>query len=80
MAEPVRALPYVSGVLTPQQVADTAASIVRMQEPCGAIPWTVGEHVDIWNHVEGAMALLVAGQVDAAEAAYDWIQIGRAHV
>ena len=27
-------------------------SIAAMQEPCGAIPWTVGEHVDIWNHVE----------------------------
>ena len=38
-----------------------------MQEPCGAVPWTVGEHVDIWNHVEAAMALLVAGEVEAAE-------------
>ena len=38
-----------------------------MQEPDGAIPWTVGEHTDVWNHVEAAMALLVGGQVDAAE-------------
>ena len=43
-----------------------------MQEAGGAVPWTVGEHVDIWNHVEAAMALLVGGEVEAAEAAYDW--------
>ncbi|WP_244927801.1 prenyltransferase [Nocardioides sp. W7] len=67
------ALPYVEGVLTAEQVAETARSIVTMQEPCGAIPWAVGEHVDIWNHVEAAMALLVGGQVEAAERAYAWI-------
>lgn len=66
-------LPYVRGVLSAEQIADTARSIASMQEPWGAIPWTVGEHVDIWNHVEGAMALLVGGQVEAAERAYAWI-------
>lgn len=66
-------IPYVEGLLTASQVADTAASIARMQEPSGAVPWTVGEHVDIWNHVEAAMALLVGGQVEAAERAYAWI-------
>ncbi len=70
MAEP---LPYVRGVLTEAEVALTATSIASMQEPCGAIPWTVGEHVDIWNHVEAAMALLVGGEVEAAERAYDWV-------
>ncbi len=65
-------LPQVPGILTAQQVADTAASIARMQEPDGAIPWTVGEHTDVWNHVEGAMALLVGGEVEAAERAYEW--------
>lgn len=76
MAEPRRnltGLPYVDGVIEPSQVAATAASIVSMQEPSGAIPWTVGEHVDIWNHVEAAMALLVGGEVEAAERAYDWV-------
>lgn len=70
---PIARLPYVDGVLTAGQIADTAASIAAMQEPCGAVPWTVGEHVDIWNHVEAAMAMLVGGQVTAAERAYDWI-------
>ncbi|CAN5488083.1 prenyltransferase [soil metagenome] len=70
MSEP---LPYVRDLMTEGQVADTAVSIASMQEPCGAIPWTTGEHVDIWNHVEAAMALLVGGQVDAAERAYAWV-------
>ncbi|HSX69119.1 prenyltransferase [Nocardioides sp.] len=66
-------IPYVEGVLSADDVAATAASIARMQEPCGAIPWTVGEHVDIWNHVEAAMALLVGGEVAAAEKALRWV-------
>ncbi|EON23817.1 hypothetical protein CF8_2242 [Nocardioides sp. CF8] len=62
----------LAGVLTLAQVEETAASIAAMQEPDGAIPWTVGQHTDVWNHVESAMALLVGGQVEAAERAYDW--------
>ncbi len=65
-------MPSVRGVLTAAAVAETAASIAAMQEPDGAVPWTVGAHVDVWNHVEAAMALLVGGEVEAAERAYDW--------
>jgi hypothetical protein len=65
-------IPHVPGVLSAAEVAATAASIVAMQEADGAVPWTVGEHVDVWNHIESAMALLVAGEVEAAERAYDW--------
>ncbi|MEV7398251.1 prenyltransferase [Aeromicrobium sp. NPDC092404] len=54
------------------QIAETASSIAAMQEADGAIPWTVGEHTDAWNHVEGAMALVVGGRLEAAEAAYEW--------
>ena len=60
------------GILSAEQVAETAASIASMQEADGAVPWTTGEHTDVWNHVEAAMALLVAGQVEAAERAYAW--------
>jgi hypothetical protein len=69
MASPI---PAVDGVLSSAQVAATARSIAAMQEPSGAVPWTPGEHTDVWNHVEGAMAMLVGGQVDAAEHAYAW--------
>ena len=65
-------VPEVPGVLTATQVAETAAAIARVQQDDGGIPWAVGEHIDVWNHVEGAMALLVGRQVTAAEAAYDW--------
>jgi hypothetical protein len=70
---PLAKLPYVDGLLTAEQVAETAASIARMQEDCGSVPWTIGEHTDVWNHVEAAMAMLVGGQVAAAERAYAWI-------
>ncbi len=35
-------MPSVRGVLSAAEVAETAASIVAMQEPDGAVPWTVG--------------------------------------
>jgi hypothetical protein len=69
---PGHGVPHVEGVLSAAQVAETAASIASMQEPDGAVPWTVGAHVDVWNHVEATMAMLVAGEVEAAEAAYAW--------
>jgi len=65
-------LPFLDGILSAAAVAATAGSIASMQEPSGAIPWTPGQHTDVWNHVEAAMALVVAGRVDAAERAYAW--------
>ena len=78
MRSPETALPSVPGVLTAEQVRDTALSIVRQQEPSGAIPWFeptggVPGHVDAWNHVEAAMALTVAGLTDPARRAYEWL-------
>ena len=65
------AAPSVDGILTGEQIIATARAIVAMQEPSGAIPFTTGQHADIWNHVEAAMALLAAGLVEDAERAYD---------
>lgn len=59
-------------MLSTAELRQTAASIAAMQEPSGAIPWTPGDKTDLWNHVEGAMALLVGGFRAEAEAAYDW--------
>lgn len=59
-------------MLTSEQIAETAASIVAMQEHDGAIPWTTGEHTDVWNHIEAAMALVVGGELDAAHRAFAW--------
>ena len=51
-----------------EQVAATAARSPRCRSPTGAVPWTLGGHTDIWNHVEAAMALLVGGQLDGGGA------------
>jgi hypothetical protein len=75
----VHEIPAVDGVLTREQVAATAATIAAMQEPDGAVPWSVGAHVDVWNHVEAAMALDVAGQSAAATAAYEWCRRWQRH-
>jgi hypothetical protein len=65
-------VPEVPGVLTAAQVERTAAAIAAVQQPDGGIPWAVGGHIDAWNHVEAAMALVVGGRLEAADAAYDW--------
>ncbi len=66
-------LPQVEGLFSAADVAATAASIVATQETDGAIPWSIGSHTDVWNHVEAAMGLLAAGEVAAAERAYAWV-------
>lgn len=65
-------VPHVEGILSSTEVELTAASIAAMQEPDGAVPWTVGEHTDVWNHIESAMALLVGGQPAASARAFQW--------
>ena len=66
-------VPHLPGLLTRDDVRATAASIARVQHPSGAVPWFEGGHVDVWDHVECAMALLVAGEVESAERAYAWL-------
>ena len=61
-------------LLTRAQVAGSGVAIEAVQERDGAVPWTVGGHTDVWNHVESAMALLVAGRRDAAERAWAWVR------
>jgi hypothetical protein len=60
--------------LTREQVALSGHAIEAMQEPDGAIPWTTGGPADVWNHVESAMALLVAGRADAVDRAWAWVR------
>ena len=60
-------------LLSRDQLAETAATIAAVQLPSGMIPWFPGGHADPWNHVEAAMALMVAGRRREAEAAYGWL-------
>ena len=73
MSRRVDALPGVPGILSPEEIARTAASLVALQRPSGQIPWFEGGHSDAWNHVEAAMALTVTGHRDAARAAFGWL-------
>ena len=66
-------VPSLDGLLSAREVRATARAIVAEQERSGAVPWRAGEHTDVWNHVESAMALLAAGEVEAAERAYAWV-------
>jgi hypothetical protein len=61
-------------LLTAEQVVLSGAAIAGVQEPDGAIPWTVGGHADVWNHVEAAMALVVSGHDDAVHRAWEWVR------
>ncbi len=47
--------------------------IVQLQRPDGAIPWLQSGIFDPWNHTESAMALGVAGHMDAARKALDYL-------
>jgi hypothetical protein len=59
--------------LTWSEVLATGESIARVQEPSGAIAWPDG-HVDVWDHVECAMALSACGLHGPARRAYAWLR------
>jgi hypothetical protein len=67
------AIPAVPGVLSADDVLATARSIEAAQEASGAICWPDG-HVDVWDHIECAMALSAAGLTGAARRAYEWLR------
>lgn len=51
----------------------TVDFILSSQLDDGCIPWFDGGHADPWDHTESAMGLSIAGQYQAAEAAYNWL-------
>ncbi len=68
-----RELGGVPGVLSADQVTQSAAAIAALQHSSGALAWYRGGHGDPWNHVEAAMALTIAGYHAEARAAYRWL-------
>ncbi|MCU1346718.1 MAG: hypothetical protein JWL70_2984 [Acidimicrobiia bacterium] len=67
-------IPQLPGVITADEVRQTAGTIARLQRSDGMIPWFSGGHCDPWNHVETAMALDVAGFETEATLAYEWLR------
>lgn len=63
-----------STVSTNVDVAAMADFIAALQRPSGEIPWSDGGKTDPWDHVESAMGLSVAGYLEEAERAYDWLR------
>ena len=66
-------IPDLPGILTADEVLETASAIAVLQLSNGMIPWFEGGHCDPWNHVETAIALDIAGMHAAAERAYEWL-------
>ena len=63
----------IPGVISAQQIRDTADHIASWQLKSGMIPWFPDGHADPWNHIEAAMALVVGDRRAEAEAAYQWL-------
>lgn len=70
-------MPELTGVLTADEVIETAATILRDQTDDGLILWFPGGHADAWNHVEAAMALDVCGFGEQALRAYEWLKVNQ---
>jgi hypothetical protein len=66
-------IPHIEGVLSADEVVQTAESIAALQLDNGMIPWFKDGHCDPWNHVETAIALDIAGLHHNAERAYEWL-------
>ncbi len=66
-------IPSIDGVISADEIVDSAQSILNLQLPNGMILWFEDGHSDPWNHVEAAMALSVAGFFQEAEQAYGWL-------
>ncbi|NBO53843.1 MAG: hypothetical protein EBU84_04470 [Actinobacteria bacterium] len=66
-------IPHLPDIMSADELCETVATIVGLQQPSGMIPWFVGGHCDPWNHIETAMALDVAGFNSQAEHAYQWL-------
>ena len=53
---------------------EMGAFIAGLQKESGEIPWSEGGKTDPWDHVESAMGLGVAGYLDEARRAYEWMK------
>ena len=62
-----------SGSYPDSWLRPTVDFILNTQRASGEIPWFEGGHTDPWDHTEAAMALSIAGELDAAERAYRWL-------
>ena len=50
---------------------DSINFILDIQAKDGSISWEKGAKLDPWDHIESAMALAVAGEIEAAKKDYE---------
>ena len=50
-----------------------AGLIAETQRPSGEIPWCGHQKTDPWDHVEAAMGLSIAGYLEQARRAFEWL-------
>ncbi len=62
------------GIFPEKYLRKTIDYILSVQQSDGCIPWFTGGKADPWDHVEAAMGLSIAGEFEAAERAYQWLQ------
>ncbi len=53
---------------------ELGAFIAGLQRESGEIPWSEGGKTDPWDHIESAMGPAVAGYVEEARRAYEWMK------
>ena len=54
--------------------------MLDIQADDGSITWEKNSKLDPWDHVECAMALVTAGEIEAAKNAYSWMQLSQEEV
>ena len=59
---------------------DSINFILDIQASYGSITWEKNAKLDPWDHVESAMALAVAGEIEGAKKAYEWMQSNQEEV
>jgi hypothetical protein len=60
-------------MLSDHEIEDTALWIASHQETSGEIYWFEGDKADPWNHLHAAMAMLLGGLRDEADAAFRFL-------
>jgi len=53
-------------------IKEIAAVIAAIQKPSGEIAWSADGKTDVWDHIESAMGLSIAGFWWEARRAYEW--------
>ena len=54
---------------------DSINFILDVQASDGSISWERNKKFDPWDHIESAMALTVAGEIEVAMKAFEWMQL-----